>query len=64
MRRSGRSPGQVAAGLVVGLLVAAGWFASGYLGADDFNPTPVVSLTFIAPIADACNMSCCRRDRR
>src|SRR6267154_52101 len=48
-----RSPGQVAAGLVIGLLVAAGWFASGYLGADDFNPTPVVSLTFIAPIADA-----------
>jgi hypothetical protein len=38
---------------VVGLLVAAGWFATGYLGADDFNPTPVTSLTFIAPIADA-----------
>ena len=48
-----KSPGQVAAGLVVGLLVAAGWFASGYLGADDFNPAPVVSLTFVAPIADA-----------
>jgi uncharacterized membrane protein YedE/YeeE len=48
-----RSPGQIAAGLVVGLLVAAGWFATGTLGADDFNPTPVTSLTFIAPIADA-----------
>jgi uncharacterized membrane protein YedE/YeeE len=48
-----QSPGQVVAGLVVGLLVAAGWYASGYLGADDFNPTPVVSLTFIAPIADS-----------
>jgi hypothetical protein len=48
-----RSPGQVAAGLVIGLLVAGGWFASGYLGADDFNPAPVVSLTFVAPIADA-----------
>ena len=47
-----KSPGQVAAGLVIGLLVAAGWFASGYLGADDFNPAPVVSLTFVAPIAD------------
>ncbi len=47
-----RSPGQVAAGLIVGLLVAAGWFATGYLGADDFNPVPVTSLTFIAPIAD------------
>ncbi|MET0677594.1 MAG: YeeE/YedE thiosulfate transporter family protein, partial [Bradyrhizobium sp.] len=48
-----RSPGQIATGLVVGLLVAGGWFATGWLGADDFNPTPVTSLTFIAPIADA-----------
>src|SRR5207248_7652698 len=38
-----RSPGQAAAGLAFGLLVAAGWFATGYLGADDFNPTPVTS---------------------
>jgi uncharacterized protein len=48
-----KSSGQIAAGLVVGVLVAAGWYATGYLGADDFNPTPVTSLTFIAPIADA-----------
>ena len=48
-----RSSGQIAAGLVVGLLVAAGWYGTGYLGADDFNPVPVTSLTFIAPIADA-----------
>jgi hypothetical protein len=48
-----RSKGQIAAGVAVGLLVTAGWFATGYLGADDFNPTPVTSLTFIAPIADA-----------
>jgi hypothetical protein len=48
-----RAWGQIAAGLAVGLLVAAGWFATGYLGADDFNPTPVTSLTFVAPIADA-----------
>jgi len=48
-----RSPGQIAAGLVVGLLVAGGWLATGYLGADDFNPVPVTSLTFVAPIADA-----------
>ena len=48
-----RSLGQIAAGVTIGILIAAGWYASGYLGADDFNPTPVVSLTFIAPIADA-----------
>ncbi|MBC9877104.1 YeeE/YedE family protein [Bradyrhizobium sp. INPA01-394B] len=48
-----RSPGQIASGAIIGLLVAAGWFATGYLGADDFNPVPVTSLTFIAPIADS-----------
>ena len=48
-----RAWGQIAAGIAVGLLVAAGWFATGYLGADDFNPAMVTSLTFIAPIADA-----------
>ncbi|NPU10684.1 YeeE/YedE family protein [Bradyrhizobium sp. 83002] len=48
-----RAPGQMLAGLIVGLLIAAGWFATGYLGADDFNPVPVASLTFVAPIADA-----------
>jgi hypothetical protein len=48
-----RSFGQVAAGIAMGLLVAAGWYATGFLGNDDFNPVPVTSLTFIAPIADA-----------
>jgi uncharacterized protein len=47
-----QSYGQIAAGLVVGLLVSAGWFSTGWLGADDFNPIPVASLTFIAPVAD------------
>ena len=48
-----RSYGQIAAGVAVGLLVTAGWLATGWLGADDFNPIPVTSLTFIAPIADS-----------
>jgi uncharacterized protein len=43
---------QISAGLVIGLLVAGGWYATGYLGADEFNPAPVTSLTFIAPVAD------------
>jgi uncharacterized membrane protein YedE/YeeE len=47
-----RAGGQIAAGISVGLLVAAGWFATGYLGADEFNPAAVTSLTFIAPVAD------------
>jgi len=48
-----RARGQIAAGIAVGLLVSAGWFATGYLGADDFDPAAVTSLTFIAPIADS-----------
>ena len=48
-----RAGGQVVAGIAVGLLVAAGWFATGYLGADEFNPAAVTSLTFIAPVVDA-----------
>ena len=47
-----RAQGQIAAGLAVGLLVTAGWFTTGYLGADDFNPAAVTSLTFIAPVVD------------
>jgi hypothetical protein len=47
-----KSPRQVIAGVLVGLLIAAGWLATGYIGADDFNPAQVTSLTFVAPIAD------------
>ena len=51
-RRFRQSHGLIAAGLVVGLLVTAGWLSTGWLGADEFNPIPVASLTFIAPVAD------------
>lgn len=43
----------LAAGFGVGLLVVAGWYATGVLGADDFDPAPLVSLTFIAPTGEA-----------
>ncbi|MCC6888296.1 MAG: YeeE/YedE family protein [Hyphomicrobiales bacterium] len=46
------SPGQIAAAAAIGLLVPAGWFATGYLGADDFSPAPLASLSFVGPIAD------------
>lgn len=46
------APIHIIGGLVVGLLVVAGWYASGVLGADDFDPAPLASLTFIAPIGD------------
>lgn len=43
----------VAASVTIGLLIPAGWFATGYVGADPFNPVPVGSLTFVAPSADS-----------
>lgn len=45
------SPGQVLAGIAMGLIVAAGWYVTGFLGADEFDPEQVASLSFIAPIA-------------
>ena len=51
-RQFRRSYGQIAAGFAVGSLVVAGWLATGWIGADEFNPVPVTSLTFISPIAD------------
>jgi hypothetical protein len=47
-----QAKGLIAAGIVIGLLIPAGWFATGSLGADPFNPAPVASLTFVAPLSD------------
>jgi len=43
----------ILSGLIMGLLVTAGWYVTGFLGADPFEPVPVASLTFIAPLADS-----------
>jgi hypothetical protein len=43
----------VVSGIIMGLLVPAGWFVTGFLGNDPFTPSPVASLTFIAPLADS-----------
>lgn len=40
-------------GLVVGGLVVAGWVATGIVGADPFDPEPLASLTFVAPLGAA-----------
>lgn len=47
-----RSYLQIFGGVAVGALVVAGWLVTGWLGADDFNPIPVTSLSFVSPIAD------------
>ncbi|MCQ9616142.1 YeeE/YedE family protein [Paenalcaligenes niemegkensis] len=48
----GRRTSDLTGGAVVGLLVVAGWLTTGWLGADDFDPLPVASLSFIAPVGD------------
>lgn len=51
-RSSGERLRDLAGGAVIGALIVAGWLATGWLGADDFDPMPVTSLTFIAPVGD------------
>jgi uncharacterized membrane protein YedE/YeeE len=48
-----RHPVLIVAGLVIGLVIVGGWAATGILGADDFEPAPLVSMTFVAPIGYA-----------
>jgi uncharacterized protein len=48
-----RSPRDLVAGIGVGLLIVAGWAITGILGQDEFEPQPVGSFTFVAPVADS-----------
>jgi uncharacterized membrane protein YedE/YeeE len=48
-RRSHHLP----AGIAVGVIVTAGWVVTGIIGADEFDPQPLVSLTFVAPAGEA-----------
>ena len=47
------SPKNIFAGAVFGLAVVAGWYITGVIGNDDFEPVPLASLTFIAPAGEA-----------
>ncbi len=46
-----RSPKDMAAGLILGALIPFGWLVTGLLGADDFEPVPLASLSFVAPVS-------------
>ncbi|MDE2375986.1 YeeE/YedE family protein [Bradyrhizobium sp.] len=48
-----RSPRLFASGLAVGAAIAFGWFATGWLADDEFDPVRVSSLSFVAPLGDA-----------
>ncbi|RTE89244.1 YeeE/YedE family protein [Bradyrhizobium sp. LVM 105] len=47
-----RSPRLLASGLAVGGAIAFGWFATGWLADDEFDPVRVSSLSFVAPLGD------------
>ncbi|WP_374467218.1 YeeE/YedE family protein [Ferrovibrio sp.] len=48
-----RQPVLIGAAIVIGLTITGGWAATGILGADEFEPTPLASMTFVAPIGNA-----------
>jgi hypothetical protein len=49
---SGRAR-ELIGGAIVGLLVVAGWLATGWLGYDEFEQGTVASLSFVAPIGES-----------
>ena len=48
-----RSPTNIMAGIIIGLTAVAGWAVTGILGADEFEPVPLASITFVAPVAES-----------
>jgi hypothetical protein len=40
-------------GIAIGLLVISGWFLTGVVGLDDFEPTQLTSLSFVSPVAES-----------
>lgn len=47
------SPTDIIGALIIGLLVPTGWYITGVMGFDDFEPTPLFSFTFVAPSAES-----------
>jgi len=48
-----RARAELIAVAAIGLVIAGGWFLTGHLAADDFDPVPLQSLSFVAPVGDA-----------
>lgn len=51
LMRSGVRP--LLSGIGIGALVTVGWWLTGVFGADEFEPRPLQSLTYTAPVGDA-----------
>ncbi len=47
------SPNNLAAGLILGAMIPVGWWITGVLGYDDFEPLPLTSFTFVRPSGDS-----------
>ena len=43
----------ILAGIVVGLIIPAGWYVTGVIGFDDFEPVRLESFTFVAPTGES-----------
>lgn len=43
----------LAAGIILGALITAGWVVTGVIGLDEFEPTPTASITFITPVGES-----------
>jgi uncharacterized membrane protein YedE/YeeE len=43
----------ILAGVVIGLIIPAGWYVTGVVGFDDFEPVRFESYTFVAPTGDS-----------
>lgn len=48
-----RQPGNILGGLIVGAMIPLGWWMTGVLGADDFDPTPLFSFSFVSPAGES-----------
>ena len=48
-----RSFDNLLAGIVIGLIIPAGWYVTGVVGFDDFDPVRLESYTFVAPTAES-----------
>ncbi len=43
---------EIAAAVIIGLAIVAGWLATGMIGHDAFDPKPPASFTFVRPLGD------------
>lgn len=48
-----QSPRHWLGAVLIGLLISAGWGITGVMGADDFEPVRLASLTFVAPVGES-----------